>query len=358
MFKMGDMYKRLYSTWQQPLANQTSGYSLVMLTPGDLPFFLKISLDVCATQNPEHLVETIVVPDSKLMPGFSNLLDEWAKDYPISPVRLVTLSPLEIAFNRYHPNPFNNCWHQLIRGIAALRTPYALLHDVDLFILEQDFLKKHYEACVAQDVSLMGVSKVWDGWYEQQGIDHLVATWELMFKAEWARSFQPWEHRGHRGVVAGQSHSFDMMLWPQCQTSPEQISRHEREWGFIHFNHVTSTYRRFQQSKGSYEDSYFRILLMRLLINAYDRSGWRYDIPSLAALRKGLSDSSSRVTYLQEATFQNYAEFRAKLQELIGSKLLDDEKATILSEGIAPFDRVFGKTNSPSSFRSRTLTMV
>ncbi len=358
MFKMGDVYKRLYSTWQPPVAEPTPGYSMIMLTPGDLPFFLKISLEVCATQNPEHLVETIVVPDSKLMRGFSELLNEWAKDYPISPVRMVTLSPLEIAFNRYHRNPFNNCWHQLIRGIEALRTPYALLHDVDLFILEPDFLKKHYEACVAQNVSLMGVSKVWDGWYEQQGLDHLVATWELMFKADWARSFQPWEHRGHRGIVAGQSHSFDMMLWPQCQTPPEQISRHDREWGFIHFNHVTSTYRRFQQSKGAYEDSYFRILLMRLLIDAYDQSGWRYDIPSLEALRKGLSDASNRVTYLKEETFQHYAEFRAKLQELISSKLLDEQKATILSEGIAPFDRVFGQANATSLSRSKVLTAV
>ncbi|MGQ9870447.1 MAG: hypothetical protein ACUVQO_06570 [Leptodesmis sp.] len=64
---MGDVYKRLYSTWQPPVAEPTSGYSMIMFTPGDLPFFLKISLGVCATQNPEHLVETIVVPDSKLM---------------------------------------------------------------------------------------------------------------------------------------------------------------------------------------------------------------------------------------------------------------------------------------------------
>lgn len=356
MLKMGDVYKRLYSSWQAPVAELTPGYSLIMLTPGDLPFFLKISLEVCATQNPEHLVETIVVPDSKLMPGFSQLLDEWAQEYPAGPVRLVTLSPLEIAFNRYHRNPFNNCWHQLIRGIDALRTPYALLHDVDLFILESEFLKQHYEACVAQDVSCMGVSKVWDSWYEEQGLDHLVATWELMFKAEWARSFQPWEHRGHQGVVAGQSHAFDMMLWPQCQTPPEQISRHQQEWGFIHFNHVTSAYRRFQQSKGAYEDSYFRILLMRLLIDAYDRSGWRYDIPSLESLRKGLSDSANRVTYLEEKTFQNYAEFRAKLQELINSKLLDEQKATILAQGIAPFDRAFGSTKATCSAPSRVLT--
>ncbi len=64
-----------------------------------------------------------------------------------------------------------------------------------------------------------------------------------------------------------------MMLWPQCQTPPEQIERHQQEWGFIHFSHVVSTYRRFQQSKEAFEDSYFRILLIRLLIDAYDQSG-------------------------------------------------------------------------------------
>ena len=355
MFKAGDVYKWLYSEWNKAAANPTPGYSIIMITPGDLPFFLKIALEVCALQDPEHLVETIVVPDSKLAWGFSDLLQQWAKDYPISPVRLVTLNPFEIAFNRYHRNPFNNCWHQLIRGIEALKTPHALLHDMDLFILEPNFLKRHYEACLAKGVACLGVSKVWDSWYTEQGLDHLVATWELMFESSWARSFQPWEHRGHNGIVAGQSHAFDMMLWPQCQTPPQQIARHQKEWGFIHFNHVISTYRRFQQSKGAYEDSYFRILLMRLLIDAYDRSGWRYDIPSLDVLKKGLITSSNRVTYLQEETRQNYPEFRSKLQSLIDSKILDDEKVSILSEGIRSFDRVFGGYDSELSNNSSTL---
>jgi hypothetical protein len=69
------------------------------------------------------------------------------------------------------------------------------------------------------------------------------------------------------------------------------------------------------------------------------------------------SDASNRVTYLKEETFQHYAEFRAKLQELISSRLLDEQKATILSEGIAPFDRVFSGAN-PSFSRSKVLATV
>jgi len=342
MMKLNDFYKFFYSKWEKSPEAVADGYSIIMQTPGDLPFFLKIALDVCAKQNSEHLVETIVVPDSQLKRGFTELVKTWSKDYSVSPVRVAKFQPLEMLLNRYHRNPFNNCWHQLIRGIEASRTNYCLLHDVDLFLLEPDLLKKHYESCVEKQVACMGVSEVWDPWFKENGVDHIVATWELMFDVNWAKSFEPWEHRAHYELALGELHSFDMMLWTQYQTQPNRITRHEKEWGFVHFNHVTSTYRRFQQHKAPYEDSYFRLLLMRLLINAYDPSDWAYDIPSLEYLCQGVTDPSHRVTYLQEETRLHYPEFRTKLQQLIESPILDDQQATTLSQGITAFDRVYG----------------
>lgn len=341
MVDIANFWKWFYANWKKPEAETIPGYSIMILAPGDLPFFLKIALEVCATQNPDHLVETLIIPDNRLQSGYIDRLNEWAKDYTISPVRVVPQQPIEKLFTRFHKNAHNNCWMQMVRGVNAVRTTHALWHDVDLFICEPDFLKTHYETCAKQNLVCLGVSEAWDTWFKEQGIDYLVGTWEMVFDTNWVRSFQPWQHRGHDEVVAGQTHTCDITFWPQCQTPREQIGRDDRDWGFIHFNYVTGTYRRFQNSK-TFEDDHFRMLLVRLLIDAYDQSGWVYEVPELPGLIKGIRNTDARVTYAKEETWQNYPSFRAKLQRLIESGLLDEAKMSVLEDRVRPFDRAFG----------------
>lgn len=311
----------------------------MMLTPGDLPFFLKIALEVCAAQNPKHLVETLVITDHKLTDNFTVRFNEWSKDYNASPLRLVTPNALEKLFIRYHNNAHNNCWLQMVRGINAVRTIHALWHDVDLFISDPNFLTQHYEACQSQNLGCLGVSKAWDGWFEENGIDYLVGTWELMLNTNWVRRFAPWEHRGHDEVVLGQPHTFDISFWPQYLTGPDLVKRHEQEWGFIHFNYVTGTYRRFQQAVGPFEDDAFKLLLVRLLIDAYDPEG-DYEVPRISGLMRGITDPTSQVTYCEKATWKYYPEFRKKLQTLIDSDVMGAERSKIVAAGIHQFEQV------------------
>ena len=162
-----DFWKLLYSEWENSDFQPIPGYSSLILAPGDLPFFLKIALEVCARQNSEHLVETLIIPDNRLTAGYVDRLNLWAKDHP-TPVRMVPQKPLERLFTRFHKNAHNNCWMQMVRGINAVRTTHALWHDVDLFISERDFLKTHYEACKAQQLACLGVSQAWDSWFQDQ----------------------------------------------------------------------------------------------------------------------------------------------------------------------------------------------
>ncbi|NJO10691.1 MAG: hypothetical protein HC873_14725 [Leptolyngbyaceae cyanobacterium SL_1_1] len=313
----------------------------MMLIPGDLPVFLKLALDICSRQNPEHLVETLVIPD-KTLPGFKQLLNQWSKDYHTSSIRLVALNPVEQSITKLQNNPHTNCWLQMVRGIEAVKTQYALWHDADLFIKDANFLKTHYEACVQSQFDCFGVNKVWDQWYEAQNLNHITATWEIMLRVDWVKRFKPWEHRGHDGFVLGQPHTFDITLWPQCQTAPERIGRNQQDWEFVHFNYVIGTYRWFQRSKGSFEDENFRILLIRLLIDAFDSSsGWKYDIPTLVELKKGLSDRGARVTYLSDKTKEKYAEFGLKLTSLLESGLLNAKEESAIKNGVSDFDEVF-----------------
>ncbi|MCU0565153.1 MAG: hypothetical protein MUF49_00965 [Oculatellaceae cyanobacterium Prado106] len=339
MIKAENFWRYFYTQWDRPQSDPIPGYSILILVPGDLPFFLKIALETCAAQQADHLVETLIIPDNCLSAGFTERLELWGKDYAASPLRLVPQKPLEKLFTRFHKNAHNNCWMQMVRGMNAVQTAHALWHDVDLFISESDFLKTHYETCVSQQYDCLGVSRAWDSWFVARGIEHIVGTWETMFDVSWVKQFQPWQHRGHDETVEGERHTFDISFWPQYQTPPEKVGRHQQEWGFIHFNYVTGTYRRFQQTQGAFEDDSFRMLLVRLLIDAYDPSDWPYEVPRLDQLVKGLTDAARRVTYLQPTTHLRYAQFRTKLHQLLESGLLSDERASAIANGVRPFDQ-------------------
>ena len=329
--------KRWINEWNKPISQPISGYTALLPVPGDLPVFTQIALDVFSRQNPQHLVEILVVPD-QLTPRFLELIKHWSQSFSTVPVRVVDPSfPAKLLL--WNRNPHVNYWVQLVSGSNAVRTTHALLHDADLFITEPDFAKNHYESCAQKQLACLGASPVWDRWYQEHGLEHLVSTWEMMFSVEWLRSFQPLEHIGHEGVIAGKRHVFDVTLYPQCQTPPDRIDRHTQEWGFIHFNYVIGTYRFFLASKSPFEDEFFRILLIRLLIDACDSSDWNYEVPVLSELSQGLSEPANRVTYLQEKTRSHYKNFRLKLQQLINSGLLSTQKAANLSEAVRPFDQ-------------------
>ncbi len=342
MHCLNTLWSKLYAQWQPPPTDLIPGYTIMILVPGDLPFFLKIALETCSRQNSEHLIETLVVPDNRLQAGFIERFEQYQQNYAASPVRLVAQHPVEKLFTRYYQHAHNNYWLQVVRGINAVRTTHVLFHDVDLYIPDPEFLRLHFEACLAAQQVIRGVSKAWDPWFMEQEIDHIVATWEAMFDINWFRSFQPWQHRGQDFIVAGQRHACDATYWPQSQTSPAQIGCAPEDVEFLHFYYVTGNYRKFQAAKGPFEDVAFRLLLVRLLIDAYDPIGWQYDIPAIAEFVRGTHDSMARVTYLQPQTAERYPEFRAKLQTLLDSGVLEPPQMLAIQNGIQPFDKIFG----------------
>lgn len=330
-------WRTFYTQWNDRQVEREPGYTVLMPVPGDLPVFLKIALEVCATQAAEHRKEILVIPDT-IPTGFSEWLQTWAEGFPGGTLKLVRLNRFEYEKNRWRPTPPINHWLQLVRGAEATRTNHALLHDADLFITEPNFMKAHYEACVERDLFCLGVSPIEDRWYGEEGFSHLTAAWELMFKLDWLMSFPPYKHVAHDDVLRGEKHRFDIMLWAQCHTPPERIAFQPSDDGFIHFEHVVSTYRYFQKSKGPFEDAHFRLLLVRLLIDAFDSSGWRYELPTLSELMEGIRDKTKPVTYLEPATRSNYAEFRNKISRLIESDLFVADRAAVLEEGARKFE--------------------
>lgn len=263
-------------------------------------------------------------------------------------MRLERLGPFESVATRWMNNPHTNCWLQFIRGAKSVRSRYMLWHDADLFIVQKDFVEKLFAGSVEGGFACLGVSKAWDEWYEKNGLSHIVATWELMMEVNWIRRYKPWQHRGHNGRIDGKRHQFDITFLPQCLTSPREVGRLDGDFGFVHFNYVICTYRRFQNCVARFEDEGFKLLLVRLLIDVFDDSDWPYEVPTLDELFLGLSRGSSRVTYLEGRTKDNYGEFRGKLERLITSGFLGDRRSEFLRERILPFDEVL-KWNGSSA---------
>lgn len=335
------IWKTLYSRWRSPAGEARPGYSLLLLIPGDLPVFLRIALAVCARQRGERLVETLVIPDRQPK-GFAGLVDRFTADWPHRKPRIVSLGPIDRLVVERMRNPHFNCWLQFVNGVNASRATHAVWHDADLFINDGGFLDEQHKLSTERGLACMGVSPVWDEWFRKRGLEHVTATWELMWENAWVRSFAPWMHRGHDGEFKGETHTFDITLLPQALTAPERVGRRERTESFVHFNYVISTYRWFQKSEGPFDDSKFRLLLVRLLIEAFDDSGWEYEVPGLDELARGVGDRTRRVFYDGAEAEGAYGEFRGKLERLIALPMLTPRQAEVIRSGVAPFDRMFG----------------
>ncbi|MEM9163069.1 MAG: hypothetical protein AAGC54_08370 [Cyanobacteria bacterium P01_F01_bin.4] len=333
-------WQLFYSRWKKTSQPAKPGFTVLLPVPADLPVFLRVALDVCSRQIAPDLTEIIVIPD-KFSRDFSNIFSKLKQQYSATPITLTSFNSLEQAIANFQCNPHTYHWLQLIRGTEATKTEYALLHDSDLFILEKNFMQSHYETAVKKELYCLGVSPVWDTWYEMQGISHIAATWEMILKPSWLRSFKPWRHRGHKDYLNGQLHAFDTTLWAQCQTPASKISYHPDEQPFVHFNYVICTYRHFQKCTDSFVDDRFCLLLIRLLVDAFDDSDWAYDLPELEVLIAGLTDDSSPVVYKVKETRDKYYEFRGKFSKLLSSKVLREEQKRILLNGLRPFDEAF-----------------
>jgi hypothetical protein len=247
---------------------------------------------------------------------------------------------------RWRKNPHLNCWLQFVTGIDESRTTHAIWHDSDLFLGEPDYLRRHYEAISDRKLALLGLSEAWDDTFRREhGREHMVSTWELAFDVDWARSFKPWEHRGHDGELDGRPITYDITFWPQTRTPPERIALAADEPPFVHFNHTIGTYRNFQRAlRGGepFEDSGFRVLLVRLLADLLDDSDWDYEAPAAADLLRGVEDPGATVTFRSDEARETYPEFRAQLAGLIGSGFLSEERSHALARAIEPWDAAFG----------------
>ena len=349
MLRLGlrETYLRtLYGRWPDAPQPPQPGYTLLMPVPPDLPVFFKLAVDVCARQDLSRLHETLVIPD-RFDPSFRPVFEQVSGRWPQGRMRLLEPGPVDrltrrvigLEGGRIH-------WLQIVLAVNATRTTHALLHDVDLFLLDRDFLRTQYEECVERGLGCMGLQTRWP----HPGLDHLMGPWEIVFDLGWMRGHSPFK-------MCPQNYDFpataqgtgvrrlwaDSTMLGQFLTAPQRLGIRTGARRFIHFESVLWNYRRLQAATAPFEDAKLSILLIRLLIDAYDpdANDTYGSVPSIEQLTRGTTDPASRVTYCAAPTRANYSTFRQRMEQLICSPIIEPDKAHRLRAGLAPFDEVF-----------------
>ena len=112
----------------------------------------------------------------------------------------------------------------------------------------------------------------------------------------WLRAGPPAAMRPQSARLAEGEFWFETTLLAQARTAPERIARHRgARAGALRLGDRGLS--QVRESRGRYKDHHFRLLLIRLLIDAFDPDGGPYLVPSLAELERGLNDPSARVVY-------------------------------------------------------------
>jgi hypothetical protein len=334
-------WRTLYRRWQGN-ADAADGYTILIPVPGDLPVFTELALAGLARQDPAGRAEIIVIPD-RMTSEFASTLTRSAALFPPGAVRLVGIGPRARAIQRISGDPSLNHFFQVFHGIAAAQTKHVLLHDVDLFINDAGFLARRYRQCKDDGLACLGLERVFnDDWYERQGLGPVLATWELMFDLDWLRAFPPWQVHLHYRTVNGSVHMFDTMDYPQAHTPSELRRLVEAPAAFVHFRQVIVVFRRFQRAEGTpYEDERFRLLLIRLLMDAFGGSDAVRPPPSVDVLARGITDQTAPVTYRSSGIAENYSGFRHMLRHITDGALIEPGGAERIERALAPFDTAF-----------------
>jgi hypothetical protein len=304
--------------------------------------FFKIAMAVIAKQDLKNCYEVLVVPD-RFQSNFAEIFEserltigQQVNLRLHQPGAVDALIAQSAQGNSIH-------WFQLIRGIGETKSTHAILHDVDAFLLTSGFFERLYDCCTTFMYSCLGVDHVWNiKDLAKHGYNQINATWELTVNVEWLQQWPPTSIYGTTVSLNGDEILADTLVAMQMETPPERLGKIDVQDSFVHFGYVISAYREFQRTP-HFLDEYFRILLIRLLIDAFDPEDSTYDVPSILQLKMGISTESERVSYVSPGAARHYKHFRKRLERLMNCGLLSDTQIGGMRSAVEPFDEEFSR---------------
>ncbi|HMC40211.1 MAG TPA: hypothetical protein VKI19_11150 [Acidimicrobiales bacterium] len=326
--------------WNRRPTTPEPGYTLLLPVPGDIPVFCELALKVCSRQAARHRRRTLVIPD-RPSPTVTQLVEKTKPGWQ-GELEAVLLPRPERWFLPFMNSGSRNHGLQVVKGISVSSTSHVIFHDADLFLLDDDFLDGQYETCRDRELECLGVSPVWDPWYETKGL-RLAATWEMVASVPWLRAFPPYRQIGHDGKLFGEVHTFDTTLYAQSLTPGYRVDWVDRSADFVHFNYVITAYRHFQRLGPGFVDDHFRLLLIALFVDLFSEESPPQGLPTLAELADGIGDAAAPVRYVRdEAHASRWAGFRAQLDRVLGAEYVAAPAAAEAVTALSAFDQFYG----------------
>lgn len=199
-----------------PLADPEPGYTVIIGCRAELIPLLAANLRLLQKQDQDHLYEVIAVVDQPGSLELQQRIDAALTVADDLPLRVLHYTPQQLRRARWARTAWAYSWMSWSLGIAATRTRYAMLHDLDAMLLEPSILRTRYETIVARGDQYLG-----HRFYNAMGVessDRLAATYELMLDARYVREhFRPIDLFNKAVVRDGRRIHYDTFLWAQHQ---------------------------------------------------------------------------------------------------------------------------------------------
>lgn len=214
---------RHLARWR-PMTDPQDGYTVIIGVASPLERIVHTNLKMLTRQRLGDLKEVILVCDRPKDQLATPLERELREAFPDLPLRFLYWTAFQRRLVDRLKFPWIDSWLSWSKGIAACRTRYALLHDLDAMLLRDDILEKRFEAITSGGDSYVGVK-----WYEGNGItqdDRLVVTFELMFDAQLVRGrFRPIDLFNHVRKLGGRRVEMDTFLHAQTLAGTTRCER-------------------------------------------------------------------------------------------------------------------------------------
>jgi hypothetical protein len=323
-----NLIKIVYKKWHKKITTLLDGYTILLPTPHDLPIFLKLALEIIKKQDLTHMREILIIPDwpSK---KFSRYYETLAAKHPTLPLRLINLTTADQLAWILTKSITTRHFTQLIRGIDETTTKYAILHDSDLFLPPGNFLETQYKTCSERNLSVYGVEPRLSMIREDRNT--FVATWEMTFSIQWAKSFSPAMHKGQISIIKGRRQEFDTTLLPQYLTDSNLIDYNANNHIFYHFRYVIATYRNMTNNKPLKINYGLKLFLIRTLIDIFEDYDWKYDhIPEHQEFIDGKYGLSELLSHQDGNRLLN--RFKNEFEGIIYANIFNAEQNNILKQ--------------------------
>lgn len=209
----------------RPLEQALPGYSVIVGCSVDLVSILRANLQLLARQHRDHLERVILVFDRRAEDARPKVEPEIREQFGSRlPIEFVYYNHAQDWAMRALDWGWTYCWLNWVLGVAACRTRYAVIHDLDAMLLRPDLIEKQYLAARDASAAFCGTS-----YYHCNGIeedDHLLTTFEMICDVERLRArCRPIDLFNLPARWKGRRIEFDTFLWPQARPDAPGLLR-------------------------------------------------------------------------------------------------------------------------------------